>query len=182
MVDFGEPGGHNELAGRLHAFPVPRHGSTRDTWFTEGMGHATCSSGSTTAASTTRVVYALPATFRSELGDRCYVSLDGEGCVTIREVTEFETHARELIDREKRGELTRTRRRSVAANVTLVAIDKQGRITLDEKVRAHAGLLWSSSVKVAGMFDAVEVWKPERFETVQVEGDHEEPARVWGDE
>ena len=32
------------------------------------------------------------------------------------------------------------------------------------------------------MFDAVEVWKPERFETVQVEGDHEEPARVWGDE
>jgi len=50
-----------------------------------------------------------------------------------------------------------------------------------EKVRAHAGLLSSSSVKVAGMFDAVEVWKPERFETVQVEGDDEEPARVWGD-
>ena len=64
--------------------------------------------------------------------------------------------------------------------MTLVAIDKQGRITLDEKVRAHAGLLSSSSVKVAGMFDAVEVWKPERFETVQVEGDHEEPARVGG--
>ena len=110
------------------------------------------------------------------------MSLDGEGCVTIREVTEFETPRGELIDREKRGELTRTRRRSVAANVTLVAIDKQGRITLDEKVRAHAGLLSSSSVKVAGMFDAVEVWKPERFETVQVEGDDEEPARVWGDQ
>ena len=125
---------------------------------------------------------ALPAAFRGELGDRCYVSLDGDGCVTIREVNEFEAHARELIDREKRGELSRTRRRSVAANVTLVAIDKQGRITLDEKVRAHAGLLSSSSVKVVGMFDAAEVWKPERFQTVQVEGDGEEPARVWGDD
>lgn len=124
---------------------------------------------------------ALPAAFRGELGDHCYVSLDGDGCVTIREVTEFEAHARELIDREKRGELTRTRRRSVAANVSLVAIDKQGRITLDEKVRAHAGLLSSSSVKVAGMFDAVEVWKPERFETMQAEGDDEAPAREWVD-
>ena len=125
---------------------------------------------------------ALPAAFRSELGERCYVSLDGVGCLTIREVTEFEAHARELIDREKRGELTRNRRRTEAANVSLVAIDKQGRITLDEKVRAHAGLLSSSTVKVAGMFDAVEVWKPERFETVQVEGDDEEPARIWGDD
>ena len=78
---------------------------------------------------------ALPATFRSELGDRCYVSLDGEGCVTIREVTEFETHARELIEREKRGELTRTRRRSVAANVTLVSIDKQGRTQVYSTIR-----------------------------------------------
>jgi MraZ protein len=125
---------------------------------------------------------ALPAAFRGELGDRCYVSLDGDGCVTIREVSEFEAHARELIDQEKRGELTRTRRRAVAANVSLVAIDKQGRVTLDEKLRAHAGLLSSSSVKVAGMFDAIEVWKPERFETMQAEGDHEGPSRVWEDQ
>lgn len=124
---------------------------------------------------------ALPAQFRGELGDRCYVSLDGDGCVTIREVGEFEAHARELIDLEKRGELTRTRRRSVAANVALIAIDKQGRITLDEKVRAHAGLQSSSSVKVAGLFDSIEVWKPERFDRVQVEGEHEAPARQWGD-
>jgi MraZ protein len=124
---------------------------------------------------------ALPAGFRSELGERCYVSLDGVGCLTIREVDEFEAHARELIEREKRGELSRVRRRSMAAAMSLVAIDKQGRITLDEKVRAHAGLLASSSVKVAGMFDAVEVWKPERFEIVQVEGVDEEPPREWGD-
>jgi transcriptional regulator MraZ len=125
---------------------------------------------------------ALPAAFRSELGDRCYVSLDGEGCVTIREVSEFEAHARDLIEQEKRGELSRTRRRSQAAHVSLVAIDKQGRITLDEKVREHAGLRSSSSVKVNGLFDAVEVWKPERFEVVRGEGDDESPGRVWDDD
>ena len=125
---------------------------------------------------------ALPAAFRSELGDRCYVSLDREGCVTIREVAEFEAHARDLIEREKRGELSRTRRRSQAAHVSLVAIDKQGRITLDEKAREHAGLRSSSSVKVSGLFDAVEVWKPERFEVVRVEGDDESPGRVWDDD
>jgi transcriptional regulator MraZ len=125
---------------------------------------------------------ALPASFRGELGDRCYVSLGEDGCVTIRETTEFEAHARELIDAEKRGDLTRSRRRSIAVTSVLVSIDKQGRITLDEKVRQHAGLPLNTSVKVAGTFDAIEVWRPSRFEAVAGEAAHEQPVRRWDDE
>jgi MraZ protein len=125
---------------------------------------------------------ALPASFRGELGERCYVSLGDDGCVTIRETTEFEAHARELIDAEKRGDLTRSRRRSIAVTSMLVSIDKQGRITLDEKVRQHAGLQPNSSVKVAGTFDAIEVWRPSRFEAVAGEGEDELPVRRWDDE
>ena len=125
---------------------------------------------------------ALPASFRAELGERCYVSLDDEGCVTIREAGEFEAHARELIDAEKRGDLTRSRRRSIAITSTQVAIDKQGRITLDDKVRTHAGLQPGSAVKVAGTFDAIEVWRPSRFDAIESEGQVEQPARRWDDE
>jgi MraZ protein len=125
---------------------------------------------------------ALPASFRVDLGERCYVSLDDEGCVTIRETSEFEAHARELIEAEKRGELSRARRRAIAVTSTLVAIDKQGRITLDDKVRSHAGLQPGSAVKVAGTFDAIEVWRPSRFEAVEGEHQDEQPARRWDDE
>ena len=125
---------------------------------------------------------ALPAAFRGELGDKCYVSLDDEGCVTIREATEFEAHARELLDAEKRGDLSRSRRRAIATTSTLVAIDKQGRITLDDKVRTHAGLQPGAAVKVAGTFDAIEVWRPSRFDAIEHEGQVEQPARRWDDE
>ena len=125
---------------------------------------------------------ALPAAFRGELGDRCYVSLDGDGCVTIREADEFEAHARELIDREKRGELSRTRRRSVAAHVSLVAIDKQGRITLDDESRRHAGLSSGGQVVIAGALDCLQIWRPSRFATVRGEDGVLQPARVWADE
>jgi MraZ protein len=125
---------------------------------------------------------ALPAPFRGELGERCYVSLGDDGCVTIRETSEFEAHARELIEAEKRGDLTRSRRRSIAVTSTLLSIDKQGRITLDEKVRQHAGLQLNAPVKVAGTFDAIEVWRPSRFDAVAGEGRDEQPGRAWDDE
>jgi DNA-binding transcriptional regulator/RsmH inhibitor MraZ len=78
--------------------------------------------------------------------------------------------------------LTRSHRRSVAVTSTIVSIDKQGRITLEEKVRQHAGLRLNEPVKVAGTFDAIEVWRPSRFDAVASEGAGEQPVRVWDDE
>lgn len=125
---------------------------------------------------------ALPSSFRAELGDRCYLSLGEDGCVTIRTAGEFEAHARELIDAEKRGEISRARRRSIATNSLSVTIDKQGRFTVDERFRSHAGIAPGSSVVVAGTFDAIEIWRPERFHAIESEGRDEEPGRTWEDE
>jgi MraZ protein len=124
---------------------------------------------------------ALPATFRHDLGERCYLSLGDDGCVTVREASEFEAHARELIEAEKRGELSRTRRRAIATTSSLASIDKQGRLTLDDRFRAHAGLAPGSPIVVAGTFDAIEIWKPERFAAIETEGRDEAPARRWDD-
>jgi MraZ protein len=125
---------------------------------------------------------ALPAPFRHELGDRCYLSLGDDGCVTIREASEFESVARDLIEAERRGEITRTRRRAIATTSSVVSIDKQGRLTVDERFRTHAGLAPGSPIVVAGTFDAIEIWRPERFVAIENEGRDEAPSRRWDDE
>jgi MraZ protein len=125
---------------------------------------------------------ALPSAYRSELGERCYLSLGDDGCVTLRTAEDFEAHAQELIESEKRGEISLARRRAIATNSITVSIDKQGRFTLDERFRSHAGLTPGSPVIVAGTFDAIELWKPERFTAIEAEGRNEEPGRQWGDE
>ena len=93
------------------------------------------------------------------------------GCVTIREVTEFETHASELIDQEKRGELTRTRRRSVAVNVVARGDRQAG----PDHARREGPRPRRAAVELVGQgrrhVRRLEIWRPERFETVQVEGD-----------
>ncbi len=125
---------------------------------------------------------ALPATFRAELSERCYLELDGEGCIVLRQPDDFEQHARELIEAQKRGELSRSRRRAVATYFVAASIDKQGRVTLDEKLREHAGLSGGAPVTVVGMWDAIEIWRPTRFDAVRAEGEHEAPRRDWSDE
>lgn len=124
---------------------------------------------------------ALPSSYRSAIGERCYLSLGDDGCVTLRTVDDFETHARELIEAQKRGDLSLARRRSIATTSVAVAIDKQGRFTLDERFRSHAGVTPGSPVVIAGTFDAIEIWKPERFEAIESEGRAEEPGRRWED-
>jgi len=122
---------------------------------------------------------ALPSSFRGDLGERCYLSLGHDGCVTVRTVEDFEAHARELIEAERRGEISLARRRAIATNSVSVAIDKQGRFTLEERFRTHAGLHAGSAVVVAGTFDAIEIWKPERFSAIESEGRDEVPPRPW---
>ncbi len=125
---------------------------------------------------------ALPASYRREIDDdHCYVSLGDDGCVTLRRAVDFEAHAHETIEKQKRGEISQLRRRQMATNSSIASIDKQGRITIDERFRAHAGIAPGSPVIVAGNYDAIEIWKPERFLTVEAEGRDEEPARAWED-
>ncbi len=124
----------------------------------------------------------LPASIRDLLGDRAYLSLDPEGCLVLREPGEFEGHARSLIDAERRGEISHSRRRSIATTWHTVAIDKQGRLTLDERARRHAGLMSSTSISVVGNFDSVELWRSSRYDVIRDEDAEQQPARRWDDD
>jgi MraZ protein len=116
---------------------------------------------------------ALPSSYRGELGDHCYLLFGDDGCVSIRSVDSFQAEAAELVAKTKRGEVSRNRQRAVAASATHATIDKQGRVTLDARLREHAGLEPQAAVMVLGNLDQIELWDPEAFRVNESAGQHE---------
>jgi MraZ protein len=106
---------------------------------------------------------ALPASFRTDLQGSCYLSLGSDRCVTIFAPQAFESMATEMIAQERRGEISQSRLRAVAGSASQVAIDKQGRLTVDERLREYAQLDVSSKVIVSGRFDRAEIWSEELY-------------------
>ena len=69
-----------------------------------------------------------------------------------------------MIDRVKAGEFSRAKQRVFASSVVVAGIDKQGRILLDPRLRAHAAIEPQAPVTVLGALDRIEIWEPARFE------------------
>lgn len=122
---------------------------------------------------------ALPAAFRPRFEPRCYLTLGENRCIDVLTAEEFERVVTDLVDKVRRGELDRNAQRALAHNTFEAAIDAQGRVMLEEKLRDYANLTLGSKVIVAGSFDRVEIWEPARRErhigagTVRVAGDDE---------
>jgi MraZ protein len=106
---------------------------------------------------------ALPSTFRGELGEHCYLFIGDDGCVSIRSVASFDEQANELIGQVKRGEASRNRQRAFSSSASQATIDKQGRVTIDARLRDHAGIEPQAAVMVLGSLDQIEIWEPEAY-------------------
>ncbi len=113
---------------------------------------------------------ALPAAFRRRLEPVCYLTLGQDQCVNVLTADDFDADAREMLDKVRRGEMSRDEMRAKAARTLEVRVDAQGRINLDEKLRDYAGLQLDTPVIVAGAYDRLEIWQPERFERVSTQG------------
>lgn len=113
---------------------------------------------------------ALPATFRDRLGEHCYLAKGQDKCVTVVPSETFEAEAADLAARVRNGEVPRNQLRALASSAILVSLDKQGRVNIDEQLREYAGLLAGEAVTVAGSFDRLELWAPERFSAVNDDG------------
>lgn len=125
---------------------------------------------------------ALPSAFRDLLGDRCYVTCDPDGFVSITTADRFQSEADHLEELVRLGEHPRSALRAFGVNSTVAAIDKQGRITLDEEARRHAGLQPGGQAVIAGAITNLEVWRPSRYRTIRGEDEVVQPSRVWIDE
>jgi MraZ protein len=116
---------------------------------------------------------ALPASYRGDLGDQCYLFFGDDGCVSVRSVETFDEQASDLVERAKRGEISRNRLRAFASSATQATIDKQGRITLDGRLRQHAGIEPHGTVVVLGSIDQIEIWEPQAYRLNEAAGQHE---------
>lgn len=87
----------------------------------------------------------------------------------------------DVIEAVKSGTATATQRRSVATQTVSVSVDKQGRLTLDEKAREFAGLTGGDQAVIVGNLNSIEVWRPSRYETIEAEDLHATNPRVWQD-
>ncbi len=58
----------------------------------------------------------------------------------------------------------------MAGSASLVGVDKQGRITIDDKLRTYARLQTGSRVVVSGNLNCAEVWSEELYERMAAEG------------
>ena len=113
---------------------------------------------------------ALPATYRAHLGEHCYLVKGTDKCVDVIPSEAFEQFGRELIAKVERGELALNHQRALAASAVLAAVDKQGRVNVDEKLRTYAGLELDSQVVVAGNLTRLELWSPDRYARVEADG------------
>ena len=125
---------------------------------------------------------ALPSTFRDDLGERCYVTRDPSGCLAVTSEEVFGLEAQRVLDQVRNGERPTSATRDLGVSSSLLSIDKQGRITLDEESRKHAGLRSGGQVVIAGALSCLQIWRPSRYRTMRSEDDVTEPARVWIDE
>jgi len=125
---------------------------------------------------------ALPSAFRDALGDRCYVTRHPLGYLTVSSVSEFTAEAQRVLDQVREGVKDESATRAFGVNSSQVAIDKQGRITLDDESRRHAGLVAVDQVVIAGALNALQIWRPSRFATMRGEDGVVQPARVWNDQ
>ena len=113
---------------------------------------------------------ALPSAFRPLLGESCYLVVGDDRCVNVQSRVDFEVSARDVMERVRSGELPLARQRALAHSATLVTLDKQGRITIDEKLRSYARLEPGSKVIVSGNLDRAEVWSAEHYERIAADG------------
>jgi len=113
---------------------------------------------------------ALPSAFRTMLGDSCYLVIGEERCIDVMPRDAFEEMASELMRQARNKEISLSRQRALAHSAALVTLDKQGRVTLDEKMRTYARLSPSSRVVVSGNFDRAEVWSAELYDQIAAAG------------
>ena len=160
---------------------ITRDGKAGERADSEGLAR-TCSSVNTTAALMALVVWHCRPTSATTLAPSATCGATPDGFVSITTITQFEIEAAQLEERVKDGEAPHSALRAFGVSSSVASIDKQGRITLDEESRTHAGIAPGGQAVIAGAVNKLEVWRPSRYQTIRGEDTVVEPARVWVDE
>ena len=113
----------------------------------------------------------IPSKYRDEIGKQKLVVTRGlDENLVVYTQEGFEKSAEALMEQLSSGKADgRKLRRYFATNAENCELDKQGRILLSAKLRAHAKL--DRDVVISGNLENFEIWNPERWEEVSDFGD-----------
>lgn len=103
----------------------------------------------------------LPAKFRDRLAGGVVVTQGQENCLVVWPEDVFMQEAGRAQERSMTERGARDYRRVLFAGAEQTAVDKQGRISIPQVLRAYAGL--EREAVVIGVMDRVEIWDPEKW-------------------
>lgn len=105
----------------------------------------------------------VPAKYREALGSKVYLAKSWEKeCIYLFPSDEWERIMTDfLANISPFDEQGQEFRRSLASDVEDAEIDKQGRIFVPQKLRAHAGI--ESAVTILGVLERLEIWDNRRW-------------------
>ena len=125
----------------------------------------------------------LPSIFRDLLNDTaCYLTRDLRGCLVITPRPDFDEQSRVIIDQVNRGELPSTAKLAIGSITTSISVDRQGRFTIDDLNRKHAGVRPGGTIRMVGALNTIEIWRESRYSVVEDEKPSESKPRQWDDE
>ena len=110
----------------------------------------------------------LPTSFRSRLADGAFLS-QSESCLALWSPEEFAGFVERLMQKLRNKEVQPSAVRVLTANAAEVKPDSAGRVTIPPRLRSYGGL--TGEVILTGALDHVELWAPERWQSVSAEGD-----------
>jgi MraZ protein len=112
----------------------------------------------------------VPSRLRDELqDDKVVLARWTEGCVALWSGDGWRRFESSLLEQRRSDPKVRAVVRAIAASAHQDEVDKQGRITVPEHLRRHAGI--DREVVVAGAFDHGELWSPARWRDEQAKVD-----------
>ena len=116
----------------------------------------------------------VPSKFREALGDRFVITKSLDPCLCVYDMPSWERFVQKLsglpYNTRKQRELVRFFMSSAAE----VEPDRQGRILIPQKLRAHANI--EKNVVMLGVGARIEIWDPEVYESGGISDDMNEIA------
>ena len=121
----------------------------------------------------------IPAKFRGELAAGLVVTRGFDQNLMVFPIDGWQELAGRIIARPLGDESLRTFRRRVFSGAVDLTPDRQGRIVLPNYLREFAGI--DGEVVVAGMYNYVEVWSIEAWQSVRETIENSSDAARWDD-
>ncbi len=118
----------------------------------------------------------IPAKYRDELGLKCYITKGNDNCLNIYTVEEWAKFTEKLLELPSGKAAARQHIRKFTANAVEADIDRQGRVTIPQKLRDMVGI--SKEVVTVGCINRIEVWSRGEWEKVLQIPDDEEYEEV----